>query len=229
MKDCEENYLREKLHVHSHCYEEITFHITNRISESIPLYSTTEFQSASRSIVLLVKEKRNCDALDLMARYLYEALVILSNRYELSHMALLPVPSRFINRFRRGFSHLDAVIERIISLSNKSKSRFSIRDIESELPVVIKSPLALKYSRKVFDQRGLRGYERMENMNNSMFVKSRRLKYSQVSSLIVIDDVMTTGASMREAMRALTHSGFTPSGGVSFAATYTGRNVKFSA
>ena len=58
----------------------------------------------------------------------------------------------------------------------------------------------LKPIKKIKDQSDLNGLQRKENMNHAFTVKSSPISQSTV---ILIDDLVTTGASIQEGVRAL--------------------------
>ena len=57
--------------------------------------------------------------------------------------------------------------------------------------------------KKIKDQSDLNGLQRKENMNHAFIVKSSPISQS---SVIMIDDLVTTGASIQEGVRALTEA-----------------------
>ncbi len=68
----------------------------------------------------------------------------------------------------------------------------------------------LRLSRKVSDQSGLHRQARITNMDGAF-----ELKTPIRGEMILIDDVVTTGATLREAARALNSQGFAGLGSVS--------------
>jgi len=58
--------------------------------------------------------------------------------------------------------------------------------------------------RPVKDQSGLHAGERVKNMEGALAIKPGRIP---LADLILVDDVVTTGATLREAARALTAAG----------------------
>ena len=70
----------------------------------------------------------------------------------------------------------------------------------------------LTLSRRVSDQSGLSRIERLSNMKGAFVLKANAIVRGD---LILIDDVVTTGATLREAARALNSQGFHAIGSVS--------------
>lgn len=70
-------------------------------------------------------------------------------------------------------------------------------------------------SRTTADQRGLGVDERVRNVSGSMRARHAR----DAHAVLLIDDVVTTGATLDEAARALTTAGFRVRGAVALAAT----------
>ena len=67
----------------------------------------------------------------------------------------------------------------------------------------------LQLSRKVLDQSGLHRDERATNLAGAFTLRSRVR-----GELILVDDVVTTGATLREATRAVNSQGFQVVGSV---------------
>jgi len=68
----------------------------------------------------------------------------------------------------------------------------------------------LQLSRRVLDQSGLHRDERATNLSGAFRITSLAR-----GELILIDDVVTTGATLREALRAVNSQGFHAAGPVS--------------
>lgn len=84
-----------------------------------------------------------------------------------------------------------------------------------------RSPCRLLASaRKARDQRGLGREERARNVRGAMRVRARAgAALRQGCEVLIVDDVVTTGATIDEAARALSAAGFLVVGAVALAAT----------
>ena len=107
---------------------------------------------------------------------------------------LVPIPSCKTSQRRRGRSFIVDLCKEI-----SSQTGFSMND-------------CLDLSRRVSDQSGLSRIERLSNMKGAFVLKSDAIVRGD---LILIDDVVTTGATLREAARALNSQGFHAIGSVS--------------
>jgi predicted amidophosphoribosyltransferase len=76
----------------------------------------------------------------------------------------------------------------------------------------------LGYSRKVKDQSGLNGEERWNNLNDSLVVMGTALTVDcptgKVSGVLLVDDLVTTGATLLAASKALNQAGIRAIGAV---------------
>ena len=104
---------------------------------------------------------------------------------------LVPVPSSKASQRRRGRSF-------IVDLVSQISQRTGIPMID-----------CLQLSRKVRDQSGLHRDERARNLAGAFTLSSHAR-----GELILVDDVITTGATLREAARAVNSQGFQAVGSV---------------
>jgi predicted amidophosphoribosyltransferase len=144
------------------------------------VYSPT----ASR-IILAAKENGLQGADDL----LIDAIIHVLNKVQLdkSFIRLVPVPSSKQSQRRRGRSFIVDLTDTI-----SEKTGIAIND-------------CLQLSRRVSDQSGLTRVQRITNMHGAFSLKPGAILRGDA---IVIDDVVTTGATLREAARALNSQGF---------------------
>lgn len=105
-------------------------------------------------------------------------------------LLLVPVPSRRAARARRGYDHIPLLLERALPRAK---------------PVA-----ALKHVRKVADQSALDRDSRGENLRGA-FAASTLVRGR---TCVVVDDLVTTGATLSEAERALRAAGATVLGAV---------------
>lgn len=136
-----------------------------------------------RSLVLAFKYERILDDLlgDWMASAAHPVLE------EAAVDALVPIPTPLIRRWRRGFHPADLLARQIAH-----KVRLPV------LPV-------LAMARRVRPQTGLSATEREENIRGAF----RCIASGRVTgrTLCLVDDVSTTGATLREAARSLKGAG----------------------
>jgi predicted amidophosphoribosyltransferase len=71
----------------------------------------------------------------------------------------------------------------------------------------------------VADQTGLNRQQRSQNLDGAMFCKSKPSAKLLNHRMVLIDDVVTTGATLREMNRCLTESGWQPVNFLTFAET----------
>ncbi|MDQ3156543.1 MAG: ComF family protein [Actinomycetota bacterium] len=109
---------------------------------------------------------------------------------------LVPIPSTRVARLRRG---RDPVAELARSCSK------ALRAIG--LDCSVGQPLV--HSRRVSDQSGLSARERSANMNGALRMRSTAGLDGR--RIVIVDDVLTTGATVAEATRVLSSAGFRPS------------------
>jgi len=102
------------------------------------------------------------------------------------NIALVPIPSSAVSQRRRGRSFVVDIVERISQQTSLPMSN------------------SLHLIRPVRDQSGLRAMQRSLNVEGAMHLKSGVIPRAD---LVLIDDVVTTGATLREAARALTAAG----------------------
>jgi predicted amidophosphoribosyltransferase len=188
-------------------------------------YSTVELNTYSRSIVLELKENRSRSAYQFVAKHLAFLINDITLEQQLSCISLIPLPSPRANLYKRGYNHLQLLIKNI--------QNFMIKEMNVDKGSFVSSNFKLTYSRKVAEQRGLSAAQRQVNLFGSMKVQSSGIKkivtlaskgshlslHNSSTQLILVDDVLTTGSTMREAYRALKEANIEPLCGVSFAST----------
>ena len=110
-------------------------------------------------------------------------------------VAVVPVPTSVAAMRRRGFR----VVDRLLRAGR------------------VPSVSALRAVRRVQDQRTLGRYERAENMRGAFRVRSGFLRPG--AAVVIVDDVVTTGATIQEAQRALEDAGAVVLGAATAVAT----------
>ena len=159
---------------------------------SFPVYSAVTYSPVAQKVLLGAKESALHDADGLILQALSHSLAYFYS--EVGIADLVPVPSRKINTRKRG---RDFILEQTKALSRSP--RVHVRAI-------------LSHSRKVKDQTTLNSRSREINLSHSM--RCANLEDSSNIPVIIIDDLVTSGATLREAARALYGAGYTVIGAV---------------
>ena len=152
------------------------------------LFFVTKYDETTSPIILAAKESGNREAIKLIARSIASSISFaILNLGIAQPINLVTIPSQLSAIRRRGRDHIKDLAQEVIIQLNQ-------QDINAIcLPI-------LKPIKKIKDQSDLNGLQRKENMNNAFTVKSSPISQSTV---ILIDDLVTTGASIQEGVRAL--------------------------
>jgi predicted amidophosphoribosyltransferase len=150
------------------------------------------YTPTASKIILAAKEHGLQGADDLLITAIVH--VLNKARLERGYFTLVPIPSNKQSQRRRG--------RRFIVDLTKTISQTTSIGISD----------CLQVSRKVSDQSGLTKAQRISNMQGAFSLKSGVILRGDA---ILIDDVVTTGATLREAARALNSQGFLAFGSVS--------------
>jgi predicted amidophosphoribosyltransferase len=73
---------------------------------------------------------------------------------------------------------------------------------------------ALRHRRRVADQAGLARHQRERNLRGSLACRPSAARVAGGGCVVIVDDIVTTGATLRESARALAEAGVRPCGAV---------------
>jgi len=175
-----------------------------------------------RKSIKELKYFKNKDAVRLFSKLLYEELnsifYISLNQNSLNQsdssfttitargdsrgltFLLIPIPLSKIKFRERGFNQCELLCEEIIKLNSFSPS---------PLPLIYKKDLLIKI-KNTKSQTRVSKEERVVNIKNAFAINPASPKASQdnkMTLVILLDDVYTTGATMREAVKVLEKAG----------------------
>jgi ComF family protein len=110
-------------------------------------------------------------------------------------VVLVPVPASRRSRLARGADVVDQLAHRAAGL---------LRDVGADVTV----RQALQVARRTADQSGLSARDRARNLAGAFALRSAEGLDGR--NIVVVDDIVTTGATLGEAVRALTAAGHRP-------------------
>jgi predicted amidophosphoribosyltransferase len=173
------------------CRREWIPHYYKTQTSALSVHSALIYSPTASKIILAAKENGLQGADDL----LIEAIIHVLNKARLdkAYFTLVPVPSSRQSQRGRGRSF-------IVDLT---------KTISKHTGIAVND--CLQVSRRVSDQSGLTRVERISNMQGAFSLKPGSILRGDA---IVIDDVVTTGATLQEAARALNSQGFHAFGSV---------------
>ena len=164
-----------------------------------PVVSSGRYEGPVARLLSAYKDdgRRDCAGVlgELLSASVQAALVAsLSDglRAPLGPVLVVPIPSSAAARRRRGDSPLVAL------------GRRATRDFT---PAELRLLGVLRHRRRLADQAGLDAAGRAANLEQSMAVRSRWQPLVSGSACVLVDDVLTTGATVTEAARALREAG----------------------
>jgi len=119
---------------------------------------------------------------------------------------VIPVPSSPAAVRRRGDAPLELLTREAVHLVGLSGREFVLAP-------------ALRLRRRVADQAGLDHIQRADNLERAMDARRRWLPSINGATVLLVDDVLTTGATLMEATRALRSGGASHVAAATVAAT----------
>jgi ComF family protein len=161
-----------------------------------PLTAAAMYDGAVRSALIAYKERGRV----ALARPLGDSLALAAAAGDPD--VLVPVPSSRAARRARGYDH-------VALLAAAAARALPHADV---VPVLVAR-------RRTADQSGLGAVERAVNLAGALSVDTRHAAGIAGRRVVLVDDIVTTGATLAEAARALRGAGLEPVGAAVVAAT----------
>jgi ComF family protein len=152
------------------------------LGEKFSIVSSLPYDDISKKVILLSKEQGLVAAHQILARAISSAIREFRVK---SRVSIVLIPTQRKSLRRRGINHLEE-IGRLILENTLINQDFEILN-------------ALEFTRNISDQTKLTESQRASNLRGAFRVKKVRIS----SPVIVMDDVVTTGSTLREAVRVL--------------------------
>jgi predicted amidophosphoribosyltransferase len=158
------------------------------------LFFVATYNESTSPIILAAKESGSREAVKLIASSIACSISFAILNLEISKpVNLITIPSQLSAIRKRGRDHIkDLALEVIIQLEQQNIDAVYLPILE---PI-----------KRIKDQSNLNGLQRKENMSHAFVAKSSPISQSAV---ILIDDLVTTGASIQEGVRALSEAKIT--------------------
>jgi len=153
-----------------------------------------EHAGVLRLAIVAWKEEGRTTLLRPLA-HLLAASVVEVVRDESGPIVLVPVPTTRRSRLARGADVVDQLAHQAAGLLRDTGIDVSVRQ-------------ALRVTRRTSDQSGLGARARARNLAGAFQLRSA--EHLSGDPIVVVDDIVTTGATIGEAVRALTTSGQRP-------------------
>lgn len=168
---------------------------------SYPVVSSVQYSPVASRVLLSAKESNIAAADKLLIDAISHSLSHFVKRF--GGTTLVVIPSRRSATRKRGRNFLGEITSEVARISENK-----ISFIDTQL---------LVHSRGVKDQSALNSRQRLSNVSGALAVPSKfKLRFSDgnIGPLIIVDDLITTGATLMEAIRALLAAGFEVKGAV---------------
>lgn len=152
----------------------------------------------TRAMIWELKYRKNKIALKLLSKIMYDFMLAELSDIKLfsnfSKPLLIPIPLSSKKYRERGFNQIELIAEEIQKLANQGEFEYR-KDI-------------LKKKRNTISQSKTKNRtERLKNLKDCFEVPFAARDYARGRNIILIDDVTTTGTTIREARRALKSAG----------------------
>lgn len=169
----------------------------------LQIFAGSRYTPDISRLILAAKEDNQVQARIFLAERLTQSLrkALESNSHNrnlrVKNVVIIPIPSRISADRKRGFAHIELLVKQFIAM-NETVS-FQVLD-------------CLRHSRKISDQSSLNFNERAMNMKGALAVD--RIKYFEIyptrnsnSAVFLLDDLVTSGATVQAANSALSALG----------------------
>ena len=204
-RDCMSKYLGEKVQACSFCFQDIskcsctpkTFKKAKiRHLFKISRYYSKREDSPTKQLIFSLKKDNLRKVIDFMAQEIADRLIAFYGE-DISNIVIIPIPRRKSNVIKYGYDHASKLARKV---SKKLRCKFV---------------LALKSNTKM-EQKGLTRKERHKNVK---FALNKKINL-QGARIVILDDIVTSGASMLEASKLLFQLQPNEISGVCFAISY---------
>lgn len=171
-----------------------------------PVWAWASYDGLVRSTIVVYKDRDRRDLARILIPLLAEAVASALSAVVRWPVLVVPVPATSAAVRRRGDRPLETL------------GRGAVRLLDPRGQHLVWAP-CLRTVRALGDQAGLDAAARRTNLSGAFAVSPRWRKGLAATDCLVIDDVVTTGATLADAARAIRDGGGEPRAGATLAAT----------
>jgi len=171
-----------------------------------PVYAVAAYDGPARAVLVAHKEHARLSAAGPLGAALARAVSAVLVQAGEGPCALVPVPSRPAARRSRGHDPLLRIARQAAADLRRAGTAVTVRPV-------------LRHTRRVADQAGLDAAGRASNLAGALALLPAGPRVLAGRRVVLVDDVVTTGATLAEAARALRAAGVTVAGAAVVAAT----------
>jgi predicted amidophosphoribosyltransferase len=170
--------------------------------DGIRVYSAAYYGDELAKVIVLAKEKNNLVARNFLVKLLVQSFMeVATGAAEPSGFTLVPIPSRRAANRKRGFRHCKLLAQGIAQA------------VKGRCPGGVRVEELLTVNRRTADQSALSNPGRFSNISGAYSLVP--FKAIELGSILLVDDLVTSGSSMREGLRSLKEAGIAPFGALS--------------
>lgn len=178
----------------------------------VRMLTTTKYSGQVAPIVLAAKEQGSLAARQILADSIARSIqaLLTESASNPCQAVLVNIPSRASARRRRGENHSWALLGEV---------QKSLLRVDRTCPWEISLASPFRLLRRVQDQSGLDQEKRHQNLHMALTVPAEHFPILFSNNVVIVDDVVTSGSTCREAIRALRERGIAPLGVVAACAS----------
>ena len=166
------------------------------------LWAAAHYGDELAQLILLAKEKNNSQARNFLVQLLVATFMRATRNFSAPlAVTLIPIPSSKPANRKRGYRHSFLLAKGLAA------------NVEKNLSHRVVALDALRVNRRIADQSNLSKSERVQNLAGAYSVRARStpdVGATPSNVVFLIDDLVTSGTSMREGLRALKEAGIAP-------------------
>lgn len=158
-----------------------------KIIDNVQIFSALKYEDTTKNLIRNFKFNRRKSAAIPCAKLLFEYYLKIKDSIDTSNLILCPIPSHKVRVFSRGYCHTELICREFSNLSN-IKCNFKL----------------IKKVKNTTAQYKVRMNQKAKNVLGAYKINK---KYYRGETVVIIDDLVTTGATLAEVIKELKKSG----------------------